>query len=68
MLTEMQTVRRKILLKNQAIKLLRKEKDGLRERLLLLDLKASYERQMSEQTDPALSAKIDCITFLLDEA
>ena len=59
-------VRRKILLKNQAIRLLRKEKNDLRRKLLLLDLKDSYKRQMAEEFDPTLSFKIDCILFLLE--
>lgn len=66
MATEVQTVRRKFLLKGQAIKLLREEKNDLKERLLLLNLKGFYERRMGERFDPNLSTKLDCIIHLLE--
>lgn len=66
MLTEMQIVRRKFLLKGQAIKLLQEERNDLKKRLWLFELRDFYERLMMKQFDPALSAKLDAIIFLLE--
>lgn len=45
----------------------RKDKKVPKEKRMLLDLKGSYESRMSQRFDPTLSAKLDCILFLLEQ-
>lgn len=66
-MTEKESVKRKIFLKGQAIKGIRMERQGLKRRLSLLDLKEYYENQITDNFDPVLSKKLDCISFLLEE-
>jgi len=61
-----QILKRKIHLKGQALKLIRAERDELKTWLFLLNLKARLESQMTEQFDPALSVRLDCVIALLD--
>ncbi len=59
------TLRRKIKLKGQALRLIRGEQEGLKYCLSLLRLRESLLKQMGEEFDPLLSQKLDCIDFLL---
>ena len=63
---ETQTIKRKIHLKGQALKLICVEREELKERLCLLNMKTRLESQMKEQLDPALSSKLDCVIYLLE--
>lgn len=60
------TLKRKIHLKGQALKLIRVERAELREQLYLLNMKARLESQMTERFDPALSSELDCVAHLLE--
>lgn len=66
-MTERETLKRKMFLKGQAIKGIRAERQGLKRRLSLLELKEYFENQITDKFDPALSKKLDCVSFLLDE-
>jgi len=59
-------IKRRITLKGQAIKLIREERNELKKKLSLLGMKAHYERQIENEFDPVLSAKIDCVIHLLE--
>jgi len=64
--TEAQTLKKKIHLKGQALKLIRVEREELKERLCLLKMKSRLESRMVERFDPALSVNLDCVIHLLD--
>jgi len=64
-MNERESLKRKIRLNTQAIKLIRGELKELRTRLFLLKLRESLEWKMKQDFDRELSAKIDCIDFLL---
>jgi hypothetical protein len=63
--SETQTLKRKIHLKGQALKLIRVEREELKEQICLLKMKTRLESQMKERFDPVLSSKLDCVVYLL---
>lgn len=65
-MTETQTIKRKIILKKQAVKVIRGEIAELQFRLFLTQRKIDLEQRMSTDSDPALSRKLDCIIYLLE--
>lgn len=65
-MNEKQILRRKITLKNQAIKITRMERDAMKQRMNLLSLRERLEGQMTESFSPSLSNSLDCVQFLLD--
>lgn len=65
-MTDLQTVKRKIHLKRQAVRLIREEIKALRFRGALLEVKAELERQITPTFDPVLSRKIDAVVSLLE--
>lgn len=65
-MNEKKILRRKIMLKNQAIKIIRMERDALKQRMNLLSLKARLEGQMTDSFSPSLSNSLDCVQFLLE--
>ena len=62
---EREDLRRRILLKGQALKLIRAERQDLRQKLFLLELRDFYVSQIKEPFDRVLSSKIDAVDFLL---
>lgn len=64
--SETQFLKRKIHLKGQALKLIRLQREELRERLRLLNMKSRLESQINETFDPALSSRLDCVIALLE--
>lgn len=63
---EKQILQRKIVLKNQAIKIFRIERKALERRLDLMTIKEHLEGQMEDAFNPSLSRNLDCIQALLD--
>jgi hypothetical protein len=63
---EIQFLKRKISLKEQAIFLIKDEKIDLQIRAILILLKSRLERQMSGAFDPVLGRKLDCLTYLIE--
>lgn len=65
-MTELETIKRKIFLKNQAQKLLQAEKDNLKAQGLLIKVKEHFERQINTaEEQKELSRQLDCVEFLL---
>ncbi|MGV8057880.1 MAG: hypothetical protein AB2L12_07665 [Smithellaceae bacterium] len=65
-MTETQIIKRKILLKSQAVKVIRREIAELRLRLTLTQMKVDLETKIAPDSDPVLSRKLDCIIYLLE--
>jgi hypothetical protein len=65
---ELRTLRRKITLKLQAIKLFRLEIRDMRTRLSLLRIRDDLLQQINPEFDSELSRKLDCLDFLLRES
>ena len=63
-----ETLQRKIILKRQARGLILQEIHDLQIQLALLKICEYFESQISEDSDPILSRKIDCINYLLENA
>lgn len=58
-------LRRRIFLKHQAIGLIQAEIEALEQRLALLVMKDSPLKNVAPEFDRELSAKLDCIDYLL---
>ena len=57
---------RKVSLKNQALKVIRNEREELRYKLTFIKLKSHLLRKIKvESWDPELSQQLDCVEFLL---
>lgn len=65
-MTEIQNINRKILIKRQARRVMLEEIQELEFKLTLLQMKNILEAQMAKNFDPALSRKLDCISYLLE--
>ena len=65
---ELQTIKRKILIKRQARRVMLEERRELEFKLTLLQMKNNLEAQMAKNCDPTLSRRLDCITHLLEES
>lgn len=65
-MTEKEILKRKIQLKDQALKLIKAERRELIYRLALRGLKGTLEAQVKATFDPVLSQKLDCINYLLE--
>ena len=65
-MTEIGKIRRRILLKRQAIPLIREEIIEDQLRLALLVLQSRYERQIGDEFDPGLSRKLDALRVLIE--
>ena len=65
-MTEMQIIKRKILLKRQAIKVIQGEIKDLDFRMTMTLMKADLEARMSKDFDPAISRKLDCVLYILE--
>lgn len=63
---EIKQLKRKILLKKQALKLFVEEVEDFEDRLALLKIKQRAERQMKEGFNSALNRRLDCVNFLLE--
>ena len=66
-MNEKKILRRKITLKNQAIKLIRIERDTLKQRVHLLSLKEQLEKRVARDFNPSVSRQLDCVAYLLQE-
>jgi len=60
-MTELEVIRRKVVLKRQALKIIRDEIKGLKLREALLREKIRLERKMKEPFDSYLSLRIDAV-------
>jgi len=65
-MTEAQIIKRKILLKRQAVKVIRGEIRELQFKLALTQIRTDLEAQMTQEFEPTLSRKLDCLTYLLE--
>ena len=65
-MNEKQLLKRKMVLKSQALKLIRAERENLKRRVFLLNLKEHLECEMTENFEPQLSLRIDAVNFLLE--
>ena len=65
MMDERTALKRKIFLKGQALKLIRVEREEMKKRLALLDIRESFLKEMGPGFDRVLSQKVDCLNFLL---
>jgi hypothetical protein len=64
---EEKILKRKILLKSQAIKIFRQEKEALKLRLVLSKEKARLEGLMKKNFNPGLSRKLEAVLVLLED-
>jgi hypothetical protein len=62
---EREFLKRKIFLKGQALKVIRAERNKMRERFTLLNFREKILMQMRPEFDPELSQRLDCIDYLL---
>ena len=65
-MTEIEILKRQIFLKRQARRLIADEIAELKIKLALKKILTFYEDQIGQSFDPALSSKIDCLNFLLE--
>ena len=65
-MNEKASIKRRIELKSQALRLIRTERDGLRHQLNLLSMRAFLQGQAGKVFDSRLSAQLDAVQFLLD--
>lgn len=65
-MTEKEILKRKIQLKDQALKLIKAERRELIYRLALIRLKDILEIRVKAKFDPLLSRKLDCVIYLLE--
>ncbi len=63
---EEKILKRKVLLKSQAIKLFRQDKEDLKLKLVLLKEKGRLEGKMEKDFNPILSRKLDAVLILLE--
>jgi hypothetical protein len=66
-MTELQTIKRKIQLKRQAIEVIKDDIIDLRFNQILIIQKGRLEKQINKTFDLTLSRKLDAIQVLLDE-
>jgi len=59
-------LKRKIQLKTQQIQINKKERRKYIRKLVLSELKDSWEAQIGKEFDPVLSRKLDCIIYILE--
>lgn len=62
---EIGILQRKIELKTQAVQLILKEREELKQRLCLLRIRDGLLKRMEPEFDRELSGKLDCVDFLL---
>ncbi len=58
-------LKQKIFLKGQSLKLIRAERELLKDRLSLFQVREDLLEQMTNEFDSTLSSKLDCVDFLL---
>ena len=65
-ISEEEIIKRRMLIKSQAIQIFRQERKAMKRRLFLLKEKARVEREITDSyIDPVLSKKLEAIMFLL---
>lgn len=67
-MTELQTIKRKLLIKRQARRVILEEIRELEFKLILLQMKNNLEAGMPKIFDPNISRKLDCINYLLENS
>lgn len=65
-MNQVEVIKRQIRLKRQALTLIKQEITDLQLRLVLVIMKGRLENQTDKGFDPALSRKLDCINYLLE--
>ena len=65
-MNELETIRRKIVLKRQAIPLIRREIVEHEDSFVLLRMRERLEKQIKDDFDPVLSTKLSCLIYLLE--
>ncbi len=63
---QMEVVDRKLKLKRQAVKLIRREAEDLLFQAAALRYKRQLERRITEKFDPELSGRLDCVQSFID--
>ena len=66
-MTEQKLLKRKIILKKQAVNLINEEVRDLQILLVLHKIKKHLEAKINQAFDPVLSRKLDCLNYLLDK-
>lgn len=66
MTTETQVIQRILLIKRQARRVILEKIREHEFKLALVKLKDELEKRMTKEFDPALSRKVNCIIFLLE--
>ena len=64
---EREVLKRKIKLKTQAIQIIRSEREKLKQRLSLLQIRDNLLKQMNPEFNRELSERLNCVDFLLRE-
>ena len=65
-MNQVETIKRKIKLKRQAIPQIRREIEEQEEILVLLRMRSRLEQQQKIDFDPAVSSRLDCVIYLLE--
>jgi hypothetical protein len=66
-MTERARIKQKIQLKNQALRLIRTERDNLKHKLNLLNLRDFLQGRIGKTFDPELSRQLDAVQFLIED-
>jgi hypothetical protein len=66
-MNEIKLLKRKLVLKKQALKLFAEKVEELKDRLALLKIQQRTEGRMKENFDPAISRRLDAVNVLLEK-
>jgi hypothetical protein len=66
-MTELEILKRKLVLKKQAVNLINEEVQDLQILLVLYKIKKHLETKTNQTFDPVLSRKLDCLNYLLEK-
>ncbi len=66
-MTELEILKRKLVLKKQAVNLINEEVRDLQILLVLHRIKRHLEAKINQAFDPVLSRKLDCLNYLIEK-
>lgn len=66
-MNEIEFLKRKIFLKGQALTIIQAEREVLKDRLSLFQIRENLLDQMTSEFNSTLNPKLDCVDFLLRE-